>query len=615
MVVSGFIMSSPPTLAELIERHALRVVFQPIIDLHDCSVHGHESLVRGPEACSWATPEALFAQARVENLSIELEIECVRQAIASWTPARGTSRLFVNLSAPALITALRGPSRHLLTKTAREAGIAGSAIVFELTEHEQVRDIDALLEAARELRQANISVALDDFGDGRSSLRLWSELRPEIVKIDRYFTHGLAHKGDKLQTFRALLQIAETFDTRLVAEGIETEDELRILRDLGIRFGQGWLLGRPQDLPATAPTKSACTVLSGREVSVFPVLRRAVRNELTAGQLMINAPAIAPSITHDQVYEMLPSLSEVPALAIVEEGRPVGLLNLQQFVARYAKPYFREVYGKHSASLFANLSPHCVDVRTPIEALTSILTSEDQRYLTDGFVVTDSGQYAGLGTGERLVRAVTEARIEAARHANPLTFLPGNIPISDHIERLIDAGIDFVAVYADLNHFKPFNDYYGYWRGDEMIRLAAGTISSHIDPRRDFVGHVGGDDFVVLFQSSDWLERCQAIIRAFNDAAQRLYDTDARSQGGINVEDRYGQVRYHPFVTLALGVLPVRPGQFRRSEDVASAAATAKRLAKASPANLHVMDPEPRAAKNPNDPRGASPDGPTSLLH
>ena len=110
----------------------------------------------------------------------------------------------------------------------------------------------------------------------------------------------------------------------------------------------------------------------------------------------------------------------------------------------------------------------------------------------DGFIVTENGPYVGLGTGDQLVRSVTEARIEAARHANPLTFLPGNISISQHIERLLKKQVHFVACYADLNHFKPYNGYYGYWRGDEMIRLMARLAMEQCDTQRDFLGHVGG---------------------------------------------------------------------------------------------------------------------------
>jgi GGDEF domain-containing protein len=174
-------------------------------------------------------------------------------------------------------------------------------------------------------------------------------------------------------------------------------------------------------------------------------------------------------------------------------------------------------------------------------------------------VVTDNGRYVGLGAGEQLVRVVTEARIEAARHGNPLTFLPGNIPITEHIARLLRSGGSFVACYCDLNDFKPFNDHYGYWRGDEMIRLVARTLVSQCDPRRDFIGHVGGDDFVVLFQSDDWHARCTRIVSVFNAGSQRLCDEQALERGGIDSEDRHGVARFFPYTTLSIGAVPISP--------------------------------------------------------
>jgi diguanylate cyclase (GGDEF)-like protein len=114
------------------------------------------------------------------------------------------------------------------------------------------------------------------------------------------------------------------------------------------------------------------------------------------------------------------------------------------------------------------------------------------------------------------VRAVTEVRIEAARYANPLTFLPGNIPISSHIARLLGNDAAFYACYVDLNHFKPFNDQYGYWQGDEVLKFAAMVLADVCDPTRDFLGHVGGDDFLILFQSDDWQDRVMRAIHVFN---------------------------------------------------------------------------------------------------
>jgi diguanylate cyclase (GGDEF)-like protein len=206
-------------------------------------------------------------------------------------------------------------------------------------------------------------------------------------------------------------------------------------------------------------------------------------------------------------------------------------------------------------------------------------------------VITEAGRYRGLGHGEALVRTVTESRIEAARHANPLTLLPGNIPLTQHIQRLQQSGSEFVACYSDLNQFKPFNDQYGYWRGDEMIQLAAKCIAAHVDARRDFVGHVGGDDFVVLFQSDDWDLRCHAIVAAFNDLAKGLFDSEALEAGGLMAEDRYGHMHFHPLTTMSIGAVRVCGHHGNNGpEDVANAAARAKRLAKRNGLGVYVLN-------------------------
>jgi diguanylate cyclase (GGDEF)-like protein len=215
-----------------------------------------------------------------------------------------------------------------------------------------------------------------------------------------------------------------------------------------------------------------------------------------------------------------------------------------------------------------------------VDELVGILTSQDQRYLSDGFIVTENGHYVGLGTGDQLVRSVTETRIESARHANPLTFLPGNIPISQHIERLLKKKSNFFACYADLNNFKPFNDYFGYWRGDEMIRLLARVAMEQCDAQRDFLGHVGGDDFILLFQSEDWRVRSEKLVEAFNERALELFDAPTREAGGIHAEDRHGVPRFFPCTTVSIGAVAIDASQYVRAEEVANLAALAKHDAK-----------------------------------
>lgn len=568
------------TAAQVLSRGALQAHYQPIVELGTGTVMGHESLIRGPVESPLHLPDALFRAARSEGISVQLEHACLVAALRSWVGHAQDKRLFINLSAQTLVAMVDEMSLSGVMRALERRSVAPSALVIEITEHEHVSDLPRLIETAAGLRALGLRFALDDFGDGRSSLRLWAELRPEIVKIDKYFVHDIQHQAVKVQTLKGLTRFAETFGTLLVAEGIETEAELQIVRDLGIEFGQGYFLGRPSALPAMTILDRAGEIIASSEIAVLPEMTRAASADFTVQRLAVALQPFSPDAAIDDVALAFANDPALRSVALVDEGRPVGLLNRQSFVDRYAKPYFKEIYGRKPCILFANTTPLMLDKYTGLDALTAVLTSSDQRYLSEGFIVTEGGRYLGVGTGEQLVRVVTEVRIEAARHANPLTFLPGNIPISEHIARLLTSGGEFVACYGDLNDFKPYNDHYGYWRGDEMIRLVARTLVSHCDPRRDFVGHVGGDDFVVLFQSDDWLDRCEAIVSLFNEKARTLFDEEAIQRGGIEAEDRHGVMRFFSFTTLSIGAVPVRPGAFSRPEQVASAAASAKHQAK-----------------------------------
>ena len=574
-------------LSRLLMDRLLAPVFQPIVSMRDGSIYAHEALIRGPRGMPLHTPDALLAAARKEGVLLDFEIACVAGALEQWSALKQPGRLFVNLSASALLQVIRDRSAEALGRSIRKLGLQPRMLVIEITEHEHVADMPALVEAVAQVHAAGVMLALDDFGDGRSSLRLWSELQPDIVKIDKYFTAQLSRHAKKLQTLRALMQIAEVFGTSLVAEGIETADDLRVVRDLGLNLGQGYFMGRPQAQPREHIDAQAAEVLRDQRVSVMPSLRTAS----VAGRLREihtrRAPTVGSQTLHDDVAVLFELHADLHALAIVDDGLPIGLIDRRQFMERYAKRYFKELYGAKPCVTFANLSPRLIERDHDTEDLIGILTSQDQRYLTEGFIVTENGRYVGLGTGDQLVRTVTESRIEAARHANPLTFLPGNIPITEHIERLLTSGGEFVACYGDLNNFKPFNDHYGYWRGDEMIRLMAKFSVSHCDAQRDFVGHVGGDDFILLFQSDDWEQRCERLVESFNEQAASLYDEAGRTLGGIEAEDRHGVMRFFPFTSLSIGAVRVRKGQFRTAELVANAAA-AKHGAKAANAGLFV---------------------------
>ena len=577
-------------LASLMRTRALYPVFQPIASLQTGAIYAHEALIRGPQGTAFHTPDVLLATAAKEGLNFEFENACVATALSSWGARQETGRLFVNISADVLQQVFKQCGREPLVALIQQLGVLPRMLVLEITEYERVTNMDAFAEVVRDIRAAGVSLALDDFGDGRSSLRLWSQLRPEFVKIDKYFTKDLSQHADKLKTIQALQQISAIFDTALVAEGIETEDELRILRDIGIPYGQGYLLGRPAMLPRAEIDESALAVLTDRRVAVFPELRRASSAGSLSRLSVIDAPTVHTATSNNELARVFSDDEKLHSVAVLEGARPIGIISRTRFMNEFSKLFYREVWGRKPCLSHANLAPRLIERNHNVDELIGILTSDDQRYLVDGFIVTNNGRYEGIGTGEQLVRSVTETRIEAARHANPLTFLPGNIPISQHIERLLKRGVEFVACYADLDNFKPFNDQYGFWRGDEMIRLVARISLQNCDPQRDFVGHVGGDDFVILFQSDDWKVRSETIIREFSVQAMTLFDPVAREAGGLNATDRYGVARFFPFTTLSIGAVRIRSGEFSSAEQVASLAACAKHDAKTSGGGLVIRD-------------------------
>ena len=460
--------SATPRIEELIARRDLSAVFQPIIDFDDGAILGYEGLIRGPAGTPLETPFALFSQALAEGCALELEQAAARTCINAFAKLDFDGKLFLNFSAGAILQLADAQEDTLALL--RHRGVDPQRIVIELTEQSTILDVASFLPVISTLRAAGAQFALDDYGTANASMNLWVRLQPDVVKIDRFFIHGIASDSLKFEAVRAMQHFANASGARLVAEGIEDEADLIVVRDMGIGCGQGFFFGRPHAQPASSVTDDARDALRAGHIAVFPETTRTASSASPSGgmasaKMMVHAPALPRHATNNDVLELFNRLPDLHAVAVVENDEPVALINRRSFMDRYALPYHRELFGKRPCLQFANASPVIIEQSMTVEQMAKLLASDDQRYLADGFVITENGKYAGLGTGESLVRAVTEVRLEAARYANPLTFLPGNIPISSHIARLLGNDAAFHACYVDLNHFKPFNDQSGYWQG------------------------------------------------------------------------------------------------------------------------------------------------------
>lgn len=572
-------------------KDGLHAIFQPVIRLDTMEVVAHEGLTRAAAHLGDISTPELLNLARAEGRLGEFELAAARTVCGAFMAQQARGRLLVNLSAQAFMQESIRPDELLAALGA--GGMDLSRITIELTERDIVEEAAHLAHALGYLRAHGVRFALDDFGNGHSNFKMWNEIHPEVVKIDRYLIHGLARSAERLSIVRALCQVAETLGADLVGEGVEDADDLRMLRELGISYAQGFLLGYPTPEVIDTVNEDALLALSHATLSVPPRVHGPVtQRPMHLGHLVIEAPSLNAQHTNHDVITLFTQLPELHALAVVEGDRPIGIINRRVFSERMAQPYTRELYGRKSCTAFMHEAPLLCDVRQSLESMADILRGQDQRYLSDGFVITREGRYLGLGTGESLVRRVTELRIEAARYANPLTFLPGNIPVTEHVARLLRAELPFTVAYVDLNHFKPFNDQYGYFRGDEMIRLLAGILTTQVNPRSDFVGHIGGDDFLLVFQSEDWEVRCRHMVALFNQRARSLFADDDIARQGIVGEDRHGNTQFFPLTTVAIGAVRVLPPFPGHPETLATLAARAKRHAKRAQVGFYLLSGE-----------------------
>lgn len=574
----------------------LHAVYQPLVRLDTMEVVAHEGLIRPAAHLGDIDTPTLLGLVRAEGGLGEFELTAARTVCGGFMAQQAPGRLLVNLSAQALMHGAIKPDDLLDALSAN--GMDPGRITVELTERDIVDDPARLARPLDHLRAHGVRFALDDFGNGHSNFEMWNEIHPQVVKIDRYLVHGLARSTGRLAIVRALCQVAEALGADLVGEGVEDADDLRMLRDLGIPYAQGYLLGRPAARTVQHVDARALAVLRNRipSAATHPHEPAAPR-PVNVGHLAIEVPPLGAGATNHDVIAAFASQPQLHALAVVEDGRPLGIINRRIFSEHMAQPFTRELYGRKSCTAFMHASPLLCDAQQSLESIAHILRGQDQRYLSDGFIVTRHGRYLGLGTGESLVRRVTELRIEAARYANPLTFLPGNIPLTEHVAHLLRANQPFTLAYVDLNHFKSFNDQYGYFRGDGMIRLLAHILTSNVDAARDFVGHIGGDDFLLAFLSDDWEARCRNIMALFNQRARELFDPGDASRGGILGEDRQGTPQFFPLTTVAIGAVRVQPTFRGHPEALATLAARAKLHAKRAQLGLYLLPAEtPRAA-------------------
>lgn len=561
----------------IMENQAISSVYQPIISFDDARIFGYEALTRGPAGSIFHSPVQLFQFAERENMLYMLDRLAREKAVSGCFNLQKSERVFINIPAQVIHDPQFSPGQTLKLLEAR--GLTPHNVVFEITERSSIEDFSTTKKLLQHYRSQGYQIAIDDAGAGYSSLQAIAELQPDFIKVDRSLIQDIHKDKIKENILETFVSFAEKMNIHIIAEGIEKMEELMKLMQMGVHLGQGYLIAKP-----------AAAMAAIDQVLIEHILRqrrwRSASGLMTIGQLAAPNQTFAPETSISEVANFFKANEHVICSVIISNGIPNGLIMRDKLFQQLAGQYGLSLFWNRPIRQLMDRQPLVVDEQTSIDQVSQMATSRHFNQLYDYVVITSAGQFLGAASIGSILESITKARVEYARIANPLTGLPGNVQIQRELTKRLTDRQGFSVIYADLDFFKWFNDRYGFHKGDQMIQFTADVLqetSRVCGHPFDFVGHIGGDDFIVI-TNVDMPDRlCEEMIQLFNQGVGSFYEEESH-----NVFDREGKPVDAEGVSLSLSLIICPYFSDLTPEHISQAAAKLKKRAKSFKGSIYV---------------------------
>lgn len=567
----------------------LSCVLQPIVECHTGTLYGVEALTRGFEGLSVSAPAVLLDRAAELGVICELERLLHRKAIAAFRglPDPQHRRLFLNLDGRTLAKAtgvqvLEGAADEL-----HRHGLPVSNLCIELSERHDMVSLPGFRQMLLQCRKRGMRFAADDFGRGHSEIRLLFDGGVDYVKIDHFLVENLAKDPRKRLFVGRIAGFAHTLGLMVIAEGVETEADFLAARELGCDLIQGYYVAWPCATPDTVlPVYPALVSAVGKE--------RRRRSEAGDSELLLAAIEHLETVERDdhieKVFDVFRRNGDQSVIPVVDRvGAPKGVVrerDLRAFIyGRFGRDLLQNPNTQNTVAKFLVECP-IASVHADADALLRIFGAAPAG--CDGLLLYDAGRYVGFISAGALVGLLHEKRLRLALDQNPLTRLPGNLSVAAHAASAsIRSEEARHLCYLDFDHFKPFNDRYGFRVGDRAIILFAEAMRRHF-PERDgvFLGHIGGDDFFIGVHglgSAEFEARIRTLLQDFAGSAAMFYEAQERGEGRVPGKDREGRERFFPLLRCSAAVLEISARQPGCDPDkLLTEVARLKSIAKAS---------------------------------
>ena len=537
----------------IINNKQIKTVFQPIISLRDGSILGHEALSRITCESEIENTEMLFTIAEEHNRLWDLELLCRTTALEAaykFMIPPYSKKLFINVN-PNIMhyeTFKKGFTKSFLM----QYKIIPQNVIFEITERNVIKDMDSFKSTINHYKGQDYQIAIDDAGAGYSGLNLISEVNPNYIKLDMKLIRDVDSDRMKFALVKGMVEFSKVSNVFLIAEGIETYDELNTLVNLGVQYGQGYLIQKPNS-EILEIRQDFLHMLKKINLKKDNIYKSLISNTHIAN-LCTSIDAISPNEMVPNVFDIFKHNSNCFGVCVIENEVPIGIVTREKLALKLSGHYGFSLNQNKKISQIMDKDFLSVDYKTPISIVSSMAMSRENDKLYDFIVVTENDKYLGIVTIKDLLKKTSEIEISEAKHKNPLSGLDGNLIIEQKLSQCVANTTKYSVAYLDIDNFKAYNDVYGFKNGDLVIKLLADILTNSISEEQ-FIGHIGGDDFVVIINNHITEDYLKDIVEQFEREVLSFYNQTDIENGYIATVNRHGEKERFPLITLTCVVV------------------------------------------------------------
>ncbi len=569
-------------LRSILSNERIKTVFQPIIDMKTAEVFCYEALSRIEGESIFAGPAELFQAAQNFHMTNGFEKLCRNKALESARKSGLNKPLCLNIC-PSIF---QHDGEEQESELFRELFKYKDKIILELTERFYIEKTDQFTQAVNFFRKQGFRFAIDDLGSGYMGLKMLSELEPFLVKMSRFLIQDINLSTKKQRLMESVISFCHKINALVVAEGIETSNELETLKKMNVDLGQGYFLGRPsENLRGCHPeAKKLIESINSRDIFVG-------HSSNLIGSI---SEYVEPFDVMNPVCEVMERFKKdlsVTAIPVVDSNIPAGIITRNKLYQYFSQKFGFALYYNKPVS---KIKDPCLifDHGEALENVAKKVLERDENSIYDDIVITQTSYYAGIVKIHKILDRITEQKIHLAIQANPLTGLPGNNLITAEIMKRLSCNQLFAVMYVDLDNFKPFNEHFGFEKGDQVIRFLGQLINTNVkefDPE-SFVGHVGGDDFIVICRTHNLEGFCRSILAQFDRGIKDFHDNHSVELGYYQSPDRQGISQTYALLSVSIAVTSTSSRVFNSHGHLISVLSELKKRAKNIKGSSYYMD-------------------------